>query len=101
MDPILITGGTGTLGRHVVRRLKDARREIRVLTRGTGKDEDGVHFLTGDLRSGAGVDAAVEGVAAIIHCAGSSKGDDVTTLNLVNAAARAGRPHLVYISVVG
>jgi len=32
---------------------------------------------------------------------GTTKGDDVATQNLVDAAARSGRPHLVYISVVG
>lgn len=101
MDPTLVTGGTGTLGRHVVRRLRDAGRDVRVLTRRTGKEEDGVRFVTGDLLSATEVGAAVDGVATIIHCAGSNKGDEVATQNLVNAAARAGRPHLVYISVVG
>ena len=33
MDPILVTGGTGTLGRLVVRRLREAEREVRALTR--------------------------------------------------------------------
>jgi uncharacterized protein YbjT (DUF2867 family) len=101
VDIILVTGGTGTLGRRVVRRLRDAGRHVRVLTRRTGRDEDGVRFVTGDLLSGAGIGAAVEGVATIIHCAGSYKGDEVATQNLVKAAARTGRPHLVYISVVG
>jgi uncharacterized protein YbjT (DUF2867 family) len=101
MDPILVTGGTGTLGRHVVRRLSEAGRDVRILTRRTGRHENGVRFITGDLLSDAGIDAAVDGVATIIHCAGSNKGDEVATQNLVHAAARAGRPHLVYISVVG
>jgi uncharacterized protein YbjT (DUF2867 family) len=101
MDPILVTGGTGTLGRHVVRRLREVGRDLRVLTRQTGKHENGVRFITGDLFSGAGIDAAVDGVATIIHCAGSNKGDEIATHNLVQAAARAGRPHVVYISVVG
>ena len=101
MDPILVTGGTGTLGRHVVRRLSEAGWDVRVFARRTGKHENGVRFMTGDLLSGAGIDAAVDGVATIIHCAGSNKGDEAATQNLVQAAARAGRPHLVYISVVG
>jgi uncharacterized protein YbjT (DUF2867 family) len=101
MDPILVTGGTGTLGRHVVRRLNSAGHHVRVLTRRTRNDEKGISFAGGDLLSGIGVDAAVAGVATIIHCAGSGKGDDVATRNLVNAAARIGQPHLVYISVVG
>jgi uncharacterized protein YbjT (DUF2867 family) len=101
MDPILVTGGTGTLGRHVLRRLRNAGHHIRVFTRQPRKDEKGVSFARGDLLSGIGVDAAVAGVATIIHCAGSGKGDDTATRNLVEAAARIGRPHLVYISVVG
>ena len=36
-----------------------------------------------------------------MHCAGTSKGDEDKTLNLVRAASRAGARHLVYISVVG
>ncbi len=103
MDPILVTGGTGTLGHHVVRRLVDAGRDVRVLTRRTGgREESRLHLARGDLLSGAGIAAAVDGVATIIHCAGSNKGDEVATKNLVDAASRAGRrPHLVFISVVG
>ena len=76
MDPILVTGGTGTLGRHVVRRLNSAGHHIRVFTRQPRHDEKGVSFARGDLLSGIGLDAAVAGVATIIHCAGGSKGDD-------------------------
>jgi uncharacterized protein YbjT (DUF2867 family) len=101
MEPILVTGGTGTLGRHVVRRLSEAGRDVRVLTRRTDAHEAGVRFVTGDLLTGDGIDAAVEGVATIIHCAGSNTGDEVATQQLVDAAVRADRPHLVYISVVG
>ena len=103
MDMILVTGGTGTLGRHVVRRLREAGCDVRVLTRRAGRheDEDGVRFMTGDLLSAAGIEAAVDGATTLIHCAGASKGDEVATQNLVRAAARTGRPHLVCISVVG
>lgn len=98
---ILVTGGTGTLGRHVVRRLRDAGRDIRVLSRRAHEDEAGVRFVVGDLVQGTGVDAAVAGVSTILHCAGGRTGDEVATRHLVEAAARAGRPHLVSISVVG
>src|SRR5262245_38170704 len=101
MDPILVTGGTGTLGHHIVRRLSNAGHDVRVLSRRARQDERAVRFTTGDLLTGVGVDAAVRGVATIIHCAGGGKGDDLATRNLVDAAERAGRPHLVYISVVG
>jgi uncharacterized protein YbjT (DUF2867 family) len=60
-----------------------------------------MQFFVGDLVTGAGVDEAVQGVETIIHCAGNFKSDAVMTRNLVQAARKAGAPHLVFISVVG
>ena len=101
-SPILVTGGTGTLGRHVVRRLRDAGYDVRVLSRRSHEAKDGIQFLTGDLATGEGIVPAVDGVAAIVHCAGSAKGDADMTRNLVRTASSHRRlPHLVYISVVG
>jgi uncharacterized protein YbjT (DUF2867 family) len=100
-SPILVTGGTGTLGRLVVRRLRDAGCNVRVLSRRSHKSGDGIEFRTGDLATGEGLEAAVNGVENIVHLAGSAKGDEDKARNLVRAALRAGAPHLVYISVVG
>ena len=100
-SPILVTGGTGTLGRLIVRRLREAGCELRVLSRRSRAAEDGIEFVTGDLATGEGIEAAVEGAEIIVHCAGSSKGDEDKARNLVRAASRAGAAHLVYISVVG
>ena len=100
-SPILVTGGTGTLGRRVVTRLRDAGCDVRVLSRRSHQDAEHVEYMSGDLLADDGIDAAVEGAGVIVHCAGSNKGDDEATRNLVRAASRAGSPHLVYISVVG
>src|ERR687885_1840745 len=100
-SPILVTGGTGTLGRRVVRRLRDASCNVRVLSRRSHEFGDGIEFMTGDLATGEGLEAAVNGVETIVHCAGSAKGDEDNARNLVRAASRAVAPHLVYISVVG
>ncbi len=99
--PILVTGGTGTLGRFVVPRLRDAGCDVRVLSRRRRDAGDGIEFLTGDLATGEGIERAVDGAETILHCAGSAKGDEEKARNLVRAAARAGTAHLVYISVVG
>ena len=97
----LVTGGTGTLGRLVVPRLQEAGFDVRILSR-QGRDGGGdIEFLTGDLASGVGVQAAVQGAEIIIHCAGTKKGDGDKARRLVQAASRAGTRHLVYISVVG
>jgi uncharacterized protein YbjT (DUF2867 family) len=100
-SPILVTGGTGTLGRLVVARLRGAGCEVRVLSRRSRESQAGIQSVTGDLATGEGTEAAVDGAEVIVHCAGSRKGDDDKTRHLVRAAARAGVRHLVYISVVG
>jgi uncharacterized protein YbjT (DUF2867 family) len=107
-SPILVTGGTGTLGRLVVAQLRDAGRDVRVLSRGRRQGgEDlregaiGIEFVTGDLATGEGIEAALAGTEIIVHCAGSAKGDEDKARHLVQAASLAGARHLVYISVVG
>lgn len=98
---VLVTGGTGTLGRLVVPRLQDAGCEVRVLSRNSRAGGADIEFVAGDLASGDGVQAAVQGAEIIIHCAGTRQGDEDKANHLVDAASRAGTGHLVYISVVG
>ncbi|MEU8567635.1 SDR family oxidoreductase [Streptomyces pathocidini] len=104
--PILVTGATGTLGRAVVRRLLDDGQEVRVLSRRPrpAGDNEPYDWATGDLRTGAGIDAAVAGVPAIVHCATTGgRGDIAATRLLTEVAGRreGDPPHLVYISIVG
>jgi uncharacterized protein YbjT (DUF2867 family) len=91
MTPILVTGGTGTLGRAVVRELTATGRDVRVLSRGTG----------GDLVTGRGVAAAVADVETVVHLATTLRGrrDVTATRNLVDAGTNI--RHLVFISIVG
>ncbi len=98
---MLLTGGTGTLGRHVLPLLRDTGHDLRVLTRGYRTSEHGAEYITGDLRTGTGIERAVDGIETIVHLAGGPKGDDEATRNLVRAASGAGVTHVVYISVVG
>lgn len=98
---ILVTGGTGKLGRLLVAKLHDSGHRVRVLTRKPRDGEAGVEYVTGDLATGNGVAAAVAGVETVVHCASAQKGDADTTRTLVEAAEREGVKHLVFISVVG
>ena len=100
-SPILVTGGTGTLGQIVVALLHDAGLNVRVLSRHTPVPTDGIEHVTGDLTTGEGLETAVRGTQIIVHCAGTAKGDDDKTRRLVLAARPAGVRHLVYVSVVG
>ena len=102
--PVLVTGGTGTLGRQVVRGLLEAGRDVRILGRHRPRDrqdERHVQFFEGDLATGVGVSEAVAGSDTIVHTAGSQKGDADKARHLVDAATVAGTSHIVYVSVVG
>jgi uncharacterized protein YbjT (DUF2867 family) len=104
-NPVLVTGGTGTLGRQLVPRLRAAGRDVRVLSRQPRGAEPGIDYVAADLSEAddaTAVARAVSGIGTIIHAAGSTKGDATKTKHLIDAihAAQA-RPHLVYISVVG
>jgi uncharacterized protein YbjT (DUF2867 family) len=102
-EMILATGGTGTLGGHLVPLLRAAGRDVRVLTRHARPTTDGVQYVACDLLAGdeGALDAALDGVGVVVHLAGGPKGDDVATANLVRAAARAEVGHLVLVSVIG
>lgn len=65
---ILVTGGTGHLGRVVVSHLSEQGHQVRVLARRPRVDP-GIEWITGDLATGDGVREAVAGVDAIIHAA--------------------------------
>lgn len=103
MTELLVTGATGTLGRQVVDAALWAGHRVRGLSRGDRDSPAGVHWCRGNLVTGAGVDAAVDGVDVIVHCATQPTGDkDVTAAKKLIAAARAAAVgHIVYVSIVG
>ncbi|MFI5751962.1 SDR family oxidoreductase [Streptomyces sp. NPDC051644] len=95
MPTIPVTCGTGTLGRQVTDRLHADGHDVRVLSRRSQP-------YAVDLRDGRGLDVAVEGVDTIAHCASTPRGgDDTAAGHLIEAAKRAGVPHLVHNSIVG
>src|SRR5579863_10492526 len=93
-SPVLVTGGTGTLGRLVVPRLREAGYNVRVLSRNIHELKADIEYVSGDLAHDQGIDAAVKGTEVIVHCGGSAKGDEIKTQNLVRAASQAGTSHL-------
>lgn len=110
VNDVLVTGGTGVLGRAVVTELLARGHSVRVLSRHAGaqvpgtKASDRVRLFTGDLAAGTGLAEAVAGADTVVHCASDPRRyrevDVPGTRRLIETAA-ATRPHLVYISIVG
>lgn len=97
---VLVTGGTGTLGRRVVERLRAKGIRQRVMSR-SGRPGT----VRGDLLTGEGLGEAVRGVDAVVHLAsspGKARRVDVGgTQRLLREAAASGVRHVVYVSIVG
>ncbi|TDC87796.1 SDR family oxidoreductase [Actinomadura sp. 7K507] len=101
---IVVTGASGTLGRPLTRLLAEAGADVHGLSRRAREPEDGVTWHKGDLSTGEGIDAALEGTGTIVHCASDpfhTKRDLPAAKRLIEAARRQGAPHLIYISIVG
>lgn len=112
---ILVTGGTGFLGRHLVATLCRRGQRLRVLTRHPEQASwlatmPQVEVVRGDLTDAASVIGVAEGCEAIIHAAGlfsmwQGAGDfDATnvrgTVAIVEEALRAQVKRFVYISTI-
>lgn len=100
---ILVTGGTGVLGLHLVPALRARGHDVRILTR----QEDVFGGAPGDLATGEGLAEACEGAEAVIHAATSHQAAEWKTVDvggtarLAAAARRAGVQHVVYVSIIG
>ena len=102
---VLVTGGTGALGRPVTRHLIDQGHRVRILSRKAGEGDD---WVQGDLATGAGLEVAVKGIDAIVHAASDAVNprkyqatDVLGTRRLLAMGREAGVRHVVYISIVG
>jgi dihydroflavonol-4-reductase len=69
----LVTGGTGFVGSHLVRRLLERNVEVRCLVRAASRLDNlnglPVEFATGDLRDVESIKQAVRGTNSVYHCA--------------------------------
>ena len=104
---LAVTGGTGTVGRHVVAELVPAGHAVRVLTRRPPAEGPGEHRAV-DLTSGEGLDEALAGVDIVIDAANRAKGGKGAAAVLVDGTARllaaerrAGVAHHVALSIAG
>jgi len=105
MARVSVTGGTGVLGRAVVRLLAAQGATVRVLSRHPRVTVEGAQIIVGDLTTGRGLDQALTGADTVLHLATNPfrprRVDIAGTRRLVEAARRSGQPHLIYVSIVG
>jgi nucleoside-diphosphate-sugar epimerase len=93
---LLVTGGTGFIGSHLLEKLAKSGDRVRALVRRNADLPAGVESVRGDLLTGAGLDEALRGVDCVIHLAGVTKaltaadylkGNAQASGNLARAAA--------------
>ena len=105
MSTVLVTGGTGTLGRAVVPALRAGGHETYVFSRRPAASPQEPGRRTGDLLDGRGVAQALRGIDTLVHLASSARHtrrmDVDGTRRLYDEAARAGVRHVLYMSIVG
>lgn len=104
--PVLVTGGTGTIGSQVVLELLRSGVAAKVLTRMPGHGTTGGEEIEGDLATGAGLAEAVDGVQSVIHCASNaahSQDVDIDgTARLCDALAEHNpEARLIHVSIIG
>ncbi len=105
MATVVVTGGTGTLGREVVTRLVARHHHPRLFCHQVPASvPENVEVVKGDLISGRGLREAVAGVDAIIHCASNPQNADQVDIEGTRSLlqiAQASQAHLIYPSIVG
>jgi uncharacterized protein YbjT (DUF2867 family) len=98
MNNILITGGTGLLGRTLSRVLNDLKLKHTIASR---NNEDGNgSWVYLDILKKEGLET-LRGRDIIFHLAHDLKQDSALTKNLINALQNNANTHLVYVSIVG
>jgi uncharacterized protein YbjT (DUF2867 family) len=105
---VLVTGGTGVLGRELVQRLKGAGHTVRVMSRRARQpgERPEVEWAQADVETGQGLAEVVSDVEVIVNAltrpAKRTWQVDVDgTRRLLEHAKQAGVVHFVYISIVG
>lgn len=113
---VLVTGGNGFTGSHLVRRLRKEGASVRMLARDPARCGDfskiGVEIARGDIRDPAAVDRAVEGTEIVFHLAaayrtaGLPDGDYrdihvIGTENVLSSCLRHGVRRVIHCSTVG
>jgi nucleoside-diphosphate-sugar epimerase len=115
---VFLTGGTGFIGGHVARQLRERGDDVVALVRNLDRAQElvalGCEQVSGDLSDGAAIEAGMAGCDAVVHGAaiyevGIPKSEHQTmyesnvlgTERVLRAALAAKIPRVVYVSTIG
>lgn len=113
---VLVTGGTGFLGRHMIDALQAAGYAVRALCRSDDEElrNKGVEVVRGDVTDRASVDEAMQDARFVVHAAGAVSRDEGSqgrawmmrvhvegTRHVVEAACESGVERVVHVSTSG
>jgi len=107
---VVVTGGSGFVGRELVRQLQIAGHSVRILARGTHPPKPGVEFVRASVLDFSTLPAAFAGAQAVIHLVGiiSEVGEQTFervhttgTANAVLAAQTVGISRYLHMSALG
>jgi NADH dehydrogenase len=110
---ILLTGGTGTLGKPLLQRLVGAGMDVRVMVREPrrlGPARVQVQIAIGNLADRHGFGKALRGVDTVIHLGATTRDqargpieelNGIATARMIAAARRAGVERFLFVSSIG
>jgi uncharacterized protein YbjT (DUF2867 family) len=111
---ILVTGATGFVGSHLVKRLRQEGLKVRAMVRTPEKAQSlkdlGAEIVPGDISDVPSLEAAAKGCEKVLHLVGIiQEGRGFTfqsvhvegTRNILDAAKKAGVKHFLYQSALG
>jgi uncharacterized protein YbjT (DUF2867 family) len=111
MSSATVFGGTGFVGRRVVRHLRESGTRVRIVTRHRGRGEDdGIEQIAADARDQRSVEAAVAGADGVVNAISLyvAHGTDTfhsvhveTAAKIAKAARQAGIRRFVHVSGIG
>jgi nucleoside-diphosphate-sugar epimerase len=108
---ILLTGASGFIGKNLVPELA-AQHTLRIIVRTTSKISlfkgmKNVEIVYGDIEKDKGIEAALQEISVVVHCAGRTRGTNFSeyyrsnslgTYYLVKAMQRTGVRKILYLS---
>jgi nucleoside-diphosphate-sugar epimerase len=101
-ETIFVTGGTGFIGRHIVRALTNQGYGVRILTRRPRPSNSAVSAVVGNLSQPESFAAALQGASAVVHGA-LTEGlvhDLQAASTLHSLSAQAGVRKFLYLSTI-